>query len=306
MSEVKNLLASIRQRLWNKSHDENRPFNEILQYYAIERFLYRISRSSYADKFILKGALMFLAWGASVYRPTRDIDFLGYTPNELDAVTRIIQEVCVQEVEPDGLIFDCHSVQSERIKEDADYEGVRVNLTGHLGKAKIPLQVDIGFSDIVSPAPIMLQYPTILQMPAPQLRGYPPESVVAEKLQAMVFLGSVNSRMKDFYDLWVLAERFEFDGPRLQEAIIATFQQRNTALPREIPVGLSDIFAVEHQAQWLAFLQRAHLETRLESFRDVIQTLNQFLIPPMETSTKGDIFKTRWNPGGPWRALADG
>ena len=245
MSEVKNLPASIRQLLLNKAHDNNRPFNEILQYYAIERFLYRISQSSYSDQFILKGALMFLAWGVSVYRPTRDIDFLGFTTNELDAVARIIQEICVQEVEPDGLAFDRSTVQSERIKEDADYEGVRVNLTGYLGKAKIPLQIDIGFADVVSPAPIMLKYPTILQMPVPHLRGYPPESVVAEKLQALVFLGSVNSRMKDFYDLWVLAEQFEFDGRILQQAIINTFQRRNTALPKETPVGFSDFLRLK-------------------------------------------------------------
>jgi predicted nucleotidyltransferase component of viral defense system len=202
---------------------------------------------------------MFLAWGASVYRPTRDIDFLGFTTNDLEAVVRIIQEICILEVEPDGLAFDRFTFQSERIKEDADYEGVRVNLIGYLGKARIPLQIDIGFADVVSPAPIMLKYPTILQMPAPQLRGYPPESVVAEKLQALVFLGSVNSRMKDFYDLWVLAEQFEFDGRILQEAIANTFRRRNTVLPREAPVGLSDSFAAENQAQWQAFIKRTHL-----------------------------------------------
>jgi len=246
---------------------------------------------------------MFLAWGASIYRSTRDIDFLGFTSNELDAVTKIIQEVCIQEVEPDGLTFDQYTVQSERINEDADNEGVRVNLTGYLGKAKISLQIDIGFADVISPAPIMLKYPTILQMPAPHLRGYPPESVVAEKLQALVFLGSVNSRMKDFYDLWVLAEQFEFDGRKLQEAIVSTFRQRNTALPEETPVGLSDGFAGENQFQWQAFLQRTHLETGPEALNDVIQTLNQFLIPPIEMSAKGGIFKTEWKAGGPWRGL---
>jgi predicted nucleotidyltransferase component of viral defense system len=301
MSEVKNLPASIRQRLLNKAHDTNRPFNEILQYYAIERFLYRISRSSYSDKFILKGALMFLAWGASVYRPTRDIDFLGFTTNELEAVARIVQEICAQEVEPDGLIFDSRSVQSGRIKEDADYEGVGVNLTGYLGKAKIPLQVDISFADVVSPAPIMLQYPTILQMPAPHLQGYPPESVMAEKLQALVFLGSVNSRMKDFYYLWVLAEKFEFDGRKLQQAIINTFQRGNTALPKDIPVGLSDSFAVENQAQWQAFVQRTHLENVPGYFLDVSQVLRDILVPPLRISSFEEIFAGRWIPGGPWK-----
>lgn len=305
MSEMKNLPASIRQRLLNKAHATNRPFNEILQYYAIERFLYRMSRSSYSDKFILKGALMFLAWGASVYRPTRDIDFLGFTTNDLEAVARIIQEVCVQEVEPDGLTFDSSTVQSERIKEDADYEGVRVNLIGYLGKAKISQQIDIGFADVVSPAPIMLKYPTILQMPAPQLRGYPPESVVAEKLQALVFLGSVNSRMKDFYDLWVLAEQFEFDGRILQEAIVNTFQRRNTALPREAPAGLSDSFAAENQAQWQAFIKRTHLEAVPESLSVISQVLNRILVPPLRASANGELFKGIWKPGGPWKFFSD-
>ena len=305
MSEVKNLPASIRQRLLNKAHDNNRPFNELLQYYAIERFLYRMSRSSHSDKFILKGALMFLALGASVYRPTRDIDFLGFTTNELDAVARIIQEVCVQEVEPDGLSFDKNTVQSERIKEDADYEGVRVNLIGYLGKAKIPLQIDIGFTDVVSPTPIMLKYPTIFQMPAPYLRCYPPESVVAEKLHALVFLGSVNSRMKDFYDLWVLAEQFEFDGRKLQEAINGTFQRRNTALPSETPVGLSDSFAAENQAQWQAFIQRTHIETVPESFSDVTRVLSSLLVSPLLTSSFGNIFEGAWKPGGPWKFVND-
>ena len=181
---------------------------------------------------------MFRAWGASQYRPTRDIDFLGFTSNELEAAVGIFQEICFLEVQPDGITFDSQTVLCSRIKEDADYEGVRVNLTGFLGKARIPLQIDIGFGDIVYPAPIKLQYPAILGMPAPHLRGYPPESVLAEKFQAMVFLGSVNSRLKDFYDLWMLAEQFEFDGQKVQKAITLTFTHRATALPEEIPVGL--------------------------------------------------------------------
>lgn len=172
MSEDKNIPASIRQRLLNKAHDTNRPFNEILQYYAIERFLYRLSRSEYADKFILKGALMFIAWGTSKYRPTRDIDLLGVTTNELDIVEKIFQELCNQRVESDGLIFDKETVSSERITEDADYEGIRINLIGYLGKAKIPLQIDIGFADVITPVPIVITYPTILPMPVPNLRGY--------------------------------------------------------------------------------------------------------------------------------------
>jgi predicted nucleotidyltransferase component of viral defense system len=215
----------------------------------MERFLYRISRSSHADKFILKGALLFIAWGTSPYRPTKDIDLLGFTANDLEGIEKIFQELCDQGVETDGLTFDKETVKSERITEDADYEGVRINLIGYLGKAKIPLQIDIGFADVVTPAPIEVEYPTILPMPVPKLRGYPPESVVAEKLQALVFLGSINSRMKDFYDLWMMAEHFEFNTEKLQKAIVNTFKRRNTTLPEETPVGLSESFASDNRTQ---------------------------------------------------------
>jgi predicted nucleotidyltransferase component of viral defense system len=300
MNEGKNIPASIRQRLLNKAHITNRSFNEILQYYAIERFLYRISRSRYAAKFILKGALLFIAWGTSPYRPTKDIDLLGFTMNELDAVERIFWELCDQEIETDGLIFDKETVKSERITEDADYQGVRINLIGYLGKAKIPLQIDIGFSDVVTPAPIVLKYPTILPMPVPTLRGYPPESVVAEKLQAMVYLGSVNSRMKDFYDLWIMAENFEFDGQRLQKAIINTFKRRNSTLPKETPVGLGESFASDNQTQWQAFLLRLRIDNMSVTITDVIRLLRGFLMPILNASAIEKIFEGEWKPGGPW------
>jgi len=301
MSEGKNIPASIRQRLLNKAHDTNRSFSEILQYYAIERFLYRIYQSKYADKFILKGALLFIAWGTSPYRPTRDIDLLGFTTNELDGVKMIFREICDQDIETDGLIFDKETVRSERITEDADYEGVRINLIGYLGKAKIPLQIDIGFEDVVTPAPIVMKYPTILPMPVPTLRGYPTESMVAEKLQAMVFLGSINSRMKDFYDLWMMVEHFEFDGEKIQKAIVNTFERRKTSLPKETPVGLSESFASDNQTQWRAFLLRMRIDNMAETFTDVIRLLRSFLMPILQASATEIIYKGEWNPGGPWK-----
>jgi predicted nucleotidyltransferase component of viral defense system len=301
MNADKNAPASIKQRLLNKAHETNRPFNELMQYYAIERFLYRISQSDYADKFILKGALMFRAWGASNYRPTRDIDLLGFTTNRLDGVATIFGEMCEQSGENDGLFFDKETVRSERIVEDADYEGVRVNLIGHLGKVKIPLQIDIGFSDIVSPAPTLIKYPTILTMPGPKLRGYPPESVVAEKLQALVFLGSINSRMKDFYDLWMMAEHFEFDAQKLQKAIMSTFIRRDTSFPLEIPIGLSETFASANQIQWQAFLRRQYIESSPEIFIDISRTLRGFLIPLLQACASDTEIEGEWKPGGPWK-----
>lgn len=256
MSEpgIKNFPASIHDRLLNQARLLGKPFNELLQYYAIERFLYRLSRSRHASKFILKGALLFRIWGLSSSRSTRDIDLLGFTSNEVGNLVAIIQEICKQEVEQDGIFFDAETVTGERINEDAEYEGVRLRLSGLLGKARIHLQIDIGFSDIVTPVPGFRTYPVILSMSAPELQSYPPETVIAEKLQAMVFLGTVNSRMKDFYDLWFLASRFEFKGEVLQEAISATFEHRNIDIPSREPVAFSEQFAREKQSQWSAFL----------------------------------------------------
>lgn len=218
-AETKNLAASVHQKLLNKAKETNRPFNELLQYYAIERFLYRLSRSPFADRYVLKGALMFNAWGMPGFRPTQDIDLLGHTSNVMDQIVEAFRQICDAEVEEDGLVFDIKSVQGERIKEDADYEGVRVRFVGLLGQARVHMQIDIGFGDVVAPAPVAINYPVILNFPAPTLHGYPRETMIAEKFQAMVALGETNSRLKDFYDICTLAMKFDFDGKILQKAI---------------------------------------------------------------------------------------
>jgi len=211
-----NAATSIHQRLLNKTAAEHRTFNELLQYYAIERFLHRLGESPYCDRFVLKGALVFLAWQAPLTRPTRDMDFLGFTSNSVDNLIRIVQEVCNQPVEPDGLMFDPASVHGEIIKEEADYEGVRVRFLGFLGKAQIHMQLDVGFVDIVTPNPETIEFPVILDnMSKPCIRAYPPETVIAEKFQAVIALGMINSRMKDFYDLWFMTQTMEFGFPLL-------------------------------------------------------------------------------------------
>jgi len=189
----------MRQRLLNKARETGRPFNELLQYFAMERFLYRLSKSAHADKFVLKGALMFVAWQAPVTRPTMDIDLLGITENSVVAIVAIAREICSWEVEADGLVFESDSVGGERIVEDADYGGVRIRFRGTLGTARVTMQLDIGFGDVVVPKPEMADYPTILNLPIPRLRGYSRESAVAEKFEAMVKLGALNSRVKDFF-----------------------------------------------------------------------------------------------------------
>jgi predicted nucleotidyltransferase component of viral defense system len=298
---IKNLPASIRDRLMNQARASGRPFNEILQYYAIERFLYRLAQSRHADQFILKGALLFRLWGLQDFRPTRDIDLLGNTNNEVENLVAIIKEVCTLEVHEDGVRFDPYTVIGERIKEAAEYAGVRVRLTGLLEKVRLSIQIDVGFGDVVSPAPILLTYPVILPMPGPELSSYPPESVVAEKLQAMIQLGSVNSRMKDFHDLWFLARRFEFKGENLLEAVHRTFEHRATEIPVDEPAAFSMQFAREKQSQWIAFLKTSTLTDVPDQMAVVLETLKEFILPILKNIHTGEKLEKTWKAGGPWK-----
>jgi predicted nucleotidyltransferase component of viral defense system len=299
--EIKDFPASIHARLLNQARASGRPFNELLQYYAIERFLYRLAQSQFADQFVLKGALLFRVWGLPAFRPTRDIDLLGHTGNKVENLVRIVKEVCGQEVQEDGFLFDPNTVAGERIKEDADYEGVRVRLVGLLRKARVHLQIDIGFADVVSPAPVVKTYPVILAMPAPELRSYPPETVIAEKLQAMIYLGVVNSRMKDYYDLWVLANRFKFDGDVLQKAIHGTFEHRNTIIPAGEPAALSVKFAQDKQSQWEAFLKTSTIKDAPDQLEIVLSFLQEFALPIFQSTHAVQKFTKKWKKGGPWK-----
>ncbi len=297
-----NIAASVRQRLLNKARETNRPFNELLQYFAMERFLYRLSRSTHAGKFVLKGALMFTAWQAPVTRPTMDIDLLGITDNSIDAIVAVVKDVCTQEVDPDGLVFDPDSVSAERIVEDADYAGVRVLLRGTLGTARIAMQIDIGFGDVVVPKPEMADYPTILDLPAPRLRGYSRESAVAEKFEAMVKLGLINSRVKDFFDIWLLTRQFDFEGRTMAQAIRKTFTTRGTMIPAE-PVALTGDFAKEptRQTQWQGFVRKNRLQNVPASFADIVEAIEAFLGPITRALATGGEFKGTWKAPGPWR-----
>ena len=300
---IKNIAASVHRRLNNNAKMTGRPFQEVFQYYAMERFLYRLAQSPHAIKFVLKGALMFVVWRASTTRPTRDIDLLGRMSNSIDVILPVIRDVVDQEVEPDGLRFDASSIEGRLIKEDADYEGVRVIFQCFLDKARVPMQIDIGFGDAVVPDPILIDYPIILDMPSPRLYGYSRETVVAEKFEAMVKLGQLNSRMKDIYDLWTLAQRFEFTGPSLCLAMKATFDRRQTLLPVAVPLALTPEFAAVagKQAQWQAFLNRSRLAEPGIDLLAVIQTLGQFTLPPLNSLVTGQPFDQLWLPQGPWK-----
>lgn len=293
--EKRNLPASVHQRLLNKAHQTGRAFNELLPYYGIERLLYRLSVSEHARKFILKGALMFNVWGVESIRSTRDIDLLGHTSNVLESIEEIFRAVCQTNVEADGLVFD-DTVQSRRIKEDADYAGARVMVTAYLGKIKFPIQIDIGFADVITPAPEKLTYPTLLDYPAPSLYGYPRETALAEKIHAMIVLETANSRMKDFYDVWLLLEQFEFDGEIVQSALGKTFKNRNTAFPQRDPIIFSDAFCESKAIQWNAFTRKLKIENKAD-MKMVLDVIKSFLLPLVNASQQGAVFEKKWNKG---------
>jgi predicted nucleotidyltransferase component of viral defense system len=299
---LQNVAASVRARLANVARQQGEDFQLVLTRYVIERLLYRLSESAYGPEFVLKGAVLFRLWTGELHRPTRDLDLLGKGDHSLEHLGAAFRAVCTQPVEDDGVVFRPEDVRAERIKEDQDYEGVRVHCTARVGQARIDLHVDVGFGDVVTPQAERVEFPVILDFPAPILRAYPRETAVAEKFQAMVALGIANSRMKDFYDLWVLAKGFPFDGATLSQAIRATFRRRKTALPAEPPLALTAEFGTDagKVTQWQAFVRKSKLDVSGASLKEVCAFLNGFLMPPAQASAAGAAFGKRWMQGGPW------
>ncbi|MCC6490014.1 MAG: nucleotidyl transferase AbiEii/AbiGii toxin family protein [Candidatus Hydrogenedentes bacterium] len=249
------------------------------------RFLYRLSKSDYANQFVLKGARLFTLWSDKVFRPTRDLDLLGFGDSSPEALRGAIQHICQVSVQADGLSFDHMTVAVEDIRAEQEYDGQRVKLVAFLDKARIPLQIDIGFGDAVTPEPVETDYTLLLDtFPAPRIRVYPRESVIAEKLQAMVFLGQLNTRMKDFYDLYTLASEFSFHGPTLRRAIEATFARRKTTIPTSTPLCFQEEFARSDnsRALWAGFLSRLNItDDRYSDFTSIVAMLRTFLEPPL-------------------------
>jgi hypothetical protein len=297
---VKNLAASVHARLTERARKDGRPFQELLEYFAMERFLYRLSSWPHADRFVLKGALMLRVWDAPAARPTRDIDLLGSMDNAPEHLARVVAEVCETEVEPDGLVFKASTVKAIRIKEDAEYSGVRVRFDGFLEKSRIAMQIDVGFGDVVVPAATTISYPTLLDFPAPKMKGYPRETVVAEKFEAMVKLGTLNSRMKDFFDIWLMARQFDFDGVLLARAVTSTFGNRRTEIDAA-PVALTPTFteSATADAQWRAFVRRGKFTHVPAQLSHVAVELAAFLRPLAAGCIAGS-FEQVWKAPGPW------
>ena len=300
---TQNLAASVHQRLLNRARAEGRPFNELLQYYVLERFLYRLGQSSFADHFVLKGALLLGVWQAPLSRPTRDIDLLGRLSNDVDQLVAIMRQICLAEVAAeDGLLFHTDAVTGEEIIEAGDYHGVRVHMLATLGNAQTRFPVDIGFGDPLVPGPTKVQLPALLNMTPPELLVYSRESVVAEKFHAMVLLGELNSRMKDFYDIWLLARQAEFTGEVLAKAIAATFAHRRTLLA-PIPLALTGGFGERPDkiVQWRAFVRRHSQLPAPATLTEAVHEIAAFLLPVVSALIQGQPYQQIWSPGGPWQ-----
>lgn len=276
MNLPKNVAASVRARLLSRAKEQGMDYNLILTKYALERLLYRLSVSPWGDAFVLKGALLFDLWFDQPHRPTRDMDLLGFGSSEMADVAVVFREVCAL-VDEDGMTFDPATVRAAEIRKEANYAGVRVTLLGTLDGARCAVQVDVGYGDAVTPEPQTAHYPVLLEdMSTPVLRVYPAYTVVAEKYHAMVSLGMVNTRLKDYFDLWFLARHFVFDPALLQDAIAATFARRSAPLPQHLPLGLSDAFAQDATKvqQWKAFLRKNKLQApALDAVMDELRPL---------------------------------
>lgn len=304
----KDLAASIRDRLTQAAKRRGETPDEMLLRYGRERLLYRIAQSAYRDRFVLKGASLLYLWSLEPQRPTRDIDLLGYGALEITDVTGIMREICRMDVIDDGLTMDADSVRAEEIRENTEYGGVRVRLVARLAGARLHMQIDIGIGDVVTPVAQDVEYLAVLPdlgLPQARLRAYPKETVVAEKLQTMVNLGMINSRMKDYFDLAEMATIHSFSGTTLTQAVTATFARRQTPLPTELPLCLSDTFGLDplKLSQWRAFIRRTSLPAR--DLDSVVSLVRGFAWPMLEAAAGEASFDFQWSPGGPWAPVGD-
>jgi predicted nucleotidyltransferase component of viral defense system len=275
---LRNIGASVRARLLNLAKDRNQPFDLLLTRYVLERFLYRLSSTKHRERFVLKGAMLMTSWLDDPYRPTRDLDLLGFGDPDPDAILGAFREICAVKGD-DAVTFDIAALTIDRIRDELEYGGLRIKTSATVDGAKVRVLVDIGFGDAIEPGLTEVDLPVLLDLPAPRLRAYARETVVAEKFQAMVMLGRANSRMKDFYDIWLLSRTHEFKGDGLARAIAATFARRKTEVPSELPDALTRAFAEDPAKiqQWTSFVQDVAFQQG--SLADVIQDLTAFLMP---------------------------
>lgn len=297
-----NIAASVHSRLLNLARAGGRSFNDLFHLYAMERFLYRLSKSEYESKFLLKGALLLRVWDPATFRTTRDIDLLGNLPNKVNDIVKIIQALCRQSTEVDGMEFDPSTVEGDAIIEEGDYHGVRAKFLGHLGAARANMQIDVGFGDALTLPPSVIDYPVLLDFPAPRLSAYLAETVIAEKFEIMLKRGAANTRMKDYHDIWWLAQSRGFDGSVLASAMKATCERRGTRVTAR-PEALTSALASDPVkiAQWRAFYKRIVPTNCPEDFATVVDIISEFIGPIASALATGREFTRTWPPRGPWK-----
>lgn len=307
-STKSNLAASVKQRLLNLGRETGQDFQALLTRYALERLLYRLGRSAHRDRLVLKGAFLFVAWQDDTHRPTKDLDLYASGDPGVDEVERVLRDLIAVEVQPDGLEFDSKTVRGSLIRQGDPYHGVRVHVMARLGKARIPLQVDVGFGDAIVPGPVELEFPTLLELPAPLVKTYPVEAVIAEKAEAMVHLGLINSRLKDYYDLWTIASSHSLDGNTLVRSLRSTFERRVTQVPLDDPPGLTPAYSEDasRQRQWSAVVGSYNPRGSTPDLPIVVVLLARFLGPVFRAIRDEEPLECTWIPGRGWELRGDG
>ena len=298
---VKNSAASVKNRLLAAARQSGKPFQTLLTHYGLERFLFRLSLSPLKEKFILKGGLLLVGMGLPMARTTRDIDFLGLVPADINAVGTLIREIGNVALD-DGIVYKFDDLSIETMAEEAEYPGMRLKFDAWLGKARIPMQIDVGFGDAVVPEAREMTFPALLDMEPPVVRAYSIETIVAEKFEASLDLAALNSRMKDFYDLWMLSRAYPFHGLTLQDAVMATCERRATPLSTRALIFSKEFAAgAAKLTQWTTFLRKAQLPGISDDFPTIMAHIGEFLRPVAEASENLRRFEKEWLPGGPWR-----
>jgi hypothetical protein len=299
----RNVVASVLARLKNQADALRVPFNQVLQFYANERFLARLSNSPHANKVLLKGALLLKTVDVPRARPTMDIDLLRQGNGDRTTLIALVRD-CVHIEDPsDGVTFDPASIAAEDIAKEAEYRGTRIRIAARMDRVRLAVQIDFGIGDAVFPEPRVIEYPTLLGNPSPKLRAYPIEAAIAEKFQTMVERDTANSRMKDFYDIRVYARNLYFEGPTLAKAFVTTFERRQTPLQTGPPIALTAAYfeAPVHVRQWQAFVRRIEEPELADEFESVVTEIATFVMPPMMAAADGKSFRQHWKPRGPWR-----
>jgi predicted nucleotidyltransferase component of viral defense system len=298
--EVKNVVASVLARLRNSPKSSGVPFQQVLQQYAMERFLYRLSKSQHAQSVILKGALLLKTIGIPNARPTMDIDMLRKGNADQASLVALVKDCATLEVEADGLTFPADTVVAEEITKDSEYKGTRILMDARMDNVRMRIQIDFGVGDVLVPGPRMIEYPVFLGTETIHLLAYPVESAIAEKLQAMVALGAANSRMKDFYDVWICSQHLDFKTGTLLKAIEATFKNRETPVPEDEFEALTTNFVEGHRVQWNAFVRKMGEDTLIDAFAKVVVDLKVFALPALRAVARGEELTQQWKASSGW------